>query len=305
MKDSKLAGLLMRYDAKAQTIDVIPAPLILHFLEDASDGMYHGFPLSGISISSTEDPVLREYLGLSHVQGGIMVEKIFKGGPAEKVGLKPGDVILEIDGYPVSSHGTYRHPIYGKISASHLIRGEHLVGDKLKLKIFRNKSFETIELILEHRSAHEYLVPPYILDRSPRYVILGGLIFLELSTPYLAEYGKDWSSRAPTNLVYYQKNQNSLDVGAKEKIVFLSNVIPTSYTSGYENLSNSVVKRINNLTPKKLEDIEEALKTPVKGFHKIELEEQPTIIYLDPKEVPVIDQQIKQLYRLPALKNLN
>jgi len=305
IKDGKLAGLLMRYDAKAQTIDVIPAPVILHFLKDASDGIYDGFPLSGMKLSSTEDPVLREYLGLSDVEGGIMIERISNGAAAKKVELKQGDIILEIDGYPISSHGTYEHPVYGKISASHLIRCEHLVGDNLKLKILRNKTFETIELILEHRQAHEYLVPPYILDRSPRYYILGGLIFLELSTPYLAEYGKDWSSRAPTNLVYYQKNQDSLDVEAREKIVFLSNVIPTSFTSGYENLSNTVVKRINNLVPKKLEDIEEALKSPVNGFHKIELEEQPTFIYLDPKEIPAIDQQIKQVYRLPALKNLD
>ena len=166
MKDGKLAGLLMHYDAKVQTIDVIPAPVILHFLKDAANGKYDGFPLLGLSVSSTEDPVLREYLGLSDMEGGIIIDKIYKGGAAEKAGLKPGDIILEIEGHPISNHSTYEHPIYGKISASHLIRCEHFVGDKIKLKIFRNKKFQTVELILEHRQANEYLVPPYILESN-------------------------------------------------------------------------------------------------------------------------------------------
>jgi len=304
MKDGKLAGLLMRYEAKSQTIDAIPAPVILHFLKDAADGQYQGFPLSGMNIASAEDPVLREYIGLSHIEGGVIVEEVDKGGPAEKAGLKSEDIIFEMAGYPISNHGTYEHPIYGRISISHLIRCEHCVGDRIPVKLFRNKTIHTMELSLEHRQANEYLVPPYIINSSPRYFILGGLIFLELSVPYLAEYGKNWPSRAPINLVYYQENQDVLDAGGREKIVFLSAVLPTPYTSGYEELSNLVVTRINNLIPKNLEDIEVALKSPVNGFHKIEFEEQPSTIYLDPEEIPVINQTIQKLYRLPALKNL-
>lgn len=304
MKDGKLAGLLMRYDAKSQTIDTIPAPVILHFLQDAAGKEYRGFPLAGINFASAEDPVLREYLGLSDMEGGVIVDRIIKGSPAEKAGLKLKDVVLEIGGYPISSHGTYEHPVYGRISVSHLIRCEHFAGDMIKLTLLRDKKIRTAELTLEHRQADDYLVPPYIIDRRPRYFILGGLVFMELSVPYLAEYGKDWPSRAPINLVYYQRNQDILDVGERKKIVFLTGVIPTSFTDGYEDLSNLVVKSINNVVPKNLEDIEEALKSPVNGFHKIEFEDMPGIIYLNPEEIPVIDQRIRQIYRLPALKNL-
>src|SRR5438445_6697036 len=35
VKNNKLAGLLLRYDSRAQLVDAIPAPIITHFLKDA------------------------------------------------------------------------------------------------------------------------------------------------------------------------------------------------------------------------------------------------------------------------------
>ena len=40
----RFLGLLMRYDARSQTADVIPAPVISHFLADANLESYPGFP---------------------------------------------------------------------------------------------------------------------------------------------------------------------------------------------------------------------------------------------------------------------
>lgn len=47
---------------------------------------------------------LAESLGLSKPMGAI-VNAVEKGGPAEKAGLEPGDVILKFDGKPVNSSG--------------------------------------------------------------------------------------------------------------------------------------------------------------------------------------------------------
>ena len=38
IQNGQLAGLVKRYDSKRQTIDVIPAPVIEHFIADAADG---------------------------------------------------------------------------------------------------------------------------------------------------------------------------------------------------------------------------------------------------------------------------
>ncbi len=305
IKDGKLAGLLMRYKAKEQTIDVIAAPVIEHFLEDAADGTYQGFPLPGMHMVSAEDPQLRRYVGISGKTGGVYVNRVLTGSAAEKAGIQQGDIIMEIAGYNIDSRGNYDHPAYGKISFSHLIRCEFHVGESIVYKIFRAGKEFTFDVYPDHRSSKDYIVPPYIIDTAPRYYILGGLVLQELSTSYLREYGQKWSVNAPIHLLYYQANQHFIEKDGRRKIVFLSSVLPTSYTIGYNQLANLVVKRINNKNIEKLEDVVEALKVPVDSYHKVEFEQRPKVIYLDPLELPKINTQIKKRYQLPALMNLN
>ena len=152
--------------------------------------------------------------------------------------------------------------------------------------------------------AEDFLVPPYVVDTPPRYYILGGLVLQELSLSYLQEYGSQWPVKAPIGLVYYEKNQHVMDPGGREKIVFLSQVLRTSKTFGYESLSDLVVTRINHKAINRLEDVPRALESPVKGFHRVEFEEHPKVIYIDPEEINSINRQIKQRYNLPALQNL-
>jgi len=305
IKDGKLAGLLMRYNAKEQTVDVIAAPVIDHFIRDASNGEYKGFPLAGFSIVPAEDPQLRRYMGITTSKGGVYVQVVTRGSAAERGGLREGDIIMEIAGFSIDSRGNYEHPLYGKISIAHLTRCNCHVGDTVPFKIFRAGKILTLDIVPDHRPSESYLVPPYLIDTAPRYYILGGLILQELSLPYLREFGSSWSVRAPASLVYYAKNQDFLDVGDREKIVILSRVMPTSYTIGYERLSNLVVTHINHKAIRRLEDAVSALETPVKGFHKIEFERPPKVIYLDPLEIPKIKSQIQKRYNLPALMNLN
>lgn len=304
VKNGNLAGLLMQYNAKEQTIDVIAAPVIDHFLEDAADGTYQGFPLPGAHMVAAEDPQLRRYVGISENAGGVFVDRVLKGGAAERAGIREGDIITEIAGFNIDSRGNYEHSAYGKISLSHLIRCEFHVGEKTIYKIFRAGKEFTLEMFPDHRSAQDYIVPPYVVDTAPGYYILGGLVLQELSLPYLKEYGKKWSVSAPISLLYHSVNQEAFDKDGREKIVFLSSVLPTSYTIGYDRLSNLVVTRINHQTIGKLEDVIEALKTPVDGYHKIEFEQRPKVIFLDPLELPEINRQIKKRYRVPALMNL-
>jgi hypothetical protein len=154
--------------------------------------------------------------------------------------------------------------------------------------------------VLNHRKPNEYLVPPYVIDQQPPYLIVGGLIFQELSVSYLREYGKDWPSRAPIHLVYYQQNQDYLNGGdQREKIIIVSSVIPTPYTIGYENLRNLVVRHVNGRSIRKLTDVASALQSPQDGFHKIEVEQSPGILYLDPQELPLIHKMIEERYRIP------
>ncbi len=52
----------------------------------------------GISFSRDQTPVLLKALGVDH---GVVVSQVQPGGPAEKAGIQPEDIILALDGKPV------------------------------------------------------------------------------------------------------------------------------------------------------------------------------------------------------------
>jgi len=300
LRGNKLAGLVLRNDTKGQTIDVIATPVIDHFLEDAQKQTYRGFPKAGFHYGPMLDPQLRRYIGLPGDISGIYVSKVIKGGPADLAELKSQDVITQMGGYDISNTGQYDHPQYGSTSLIHLIRTVYHAGDTVPLQVYRNGQTSTRNITLTHRKPNEYLVPPYVIDQPPPYLIAGGLIFQELSVSYLREYGKDWSAKAPIHLVYYQQNQDYLNGGdQREKIIIISSVIPTPFTIGYENLRDLVVHHVNGRVIGKLSDVARALQSEQDGFHKIEVEQPPGILYLDPQELPRIHQMIEERYRIP------
>jgi S1-C subfamily serine protease len=299
-----LVGLMKRYNADQQTLDVIPPPIIRHFLKEAEDGEYQGFPLSGITIMPMRDPQLRQYIEMPEDETGVYIGKVTGGRPGKEAGLRAGDVILEIAGKTIDDRGNYTHPLHGQISLSHLIRAEHYVGDTVTFKLLRDGEITEVPVTLDHRPTRDYLVPPMVVDDPPRYLVAGGLIIQELTLPYLRQFGGRWPVAAPTDLVYYQQNQDDLEDEDRDKIIFISAVIPSEYTIGYTGLGNAVISKINGQEIGKLEDVRAALENPLDGFHKIEVENDPYTIYLDAQQMPQVNEALKQLYRLPALRNL-
>jgi PDZ domain-containing protein len=305
VKDNKLVALLMRYDARSQNVDAIPAPVIEHFLKDAAGKEYQGFPRTGLLYDTTRDPQLRRYAGLTdETPGGVYVTHIQKGGPADKAGLQEGDVILAANNKPIDQDGNYYDDQYGKVALAHLTSTKTYVGDTMKFKIFRGGKTQTLDVVAAHRAAKDYLIDPYVIGRAPRYYVLGGLVLLELSRQYLKEWGADWSKKAPERFVYYDRYQSDLFHDDRQKIVILSQVLPTANTVGYEELSNLVVTKINGVPLKSLTDVPTALATPANGFHSIEFEENPKQIYLDAKEVEAGNAELIQSYRVRELKRL-
>ena len=152
IKDGKLAGILMRYDPRTQSVDVLPAPIIAHFLKDVDSGSYQGFPHIGMDHAALRDPQLRHYAKLPAGSGGVYVTEVTPDSPAAKAGLKQGDVLLEVAGIPVDQDGNYDDPLYGRIAFVHLITTKAYSGEKLSLKIFRDGQPQTLQML---RGAHE------------------------------------------------------------------------------------------------------------------------------------------------------
>jgi hypothetical protein len=305
VKDGKLAGLLMRFDARTQNVDVIPLPVINHFLTAAAKKEYHGFPKAGILFAPARDPQLRRYAGLKDTEtGGVYVSEVLKHGPADDAGIQVGDVILSIGGKSIDQDGDYTDPHYGKISLVNLVSTNSYDGDVVKFKILRAGEPKEVDVTLANRHANDYVIAPYSIGKAPKYYVLGGLVLEELSRQYLKEWGNEWFKKAPQRFVYMDQFQSELYPGEKRKIVFLSQVLPSPCTIGYEELSTLTVTKINDVPLKSLADVEKAVKNPVNGFHKIEFDDSPKVIYLDAKQIDAEAGALMSNYGISALKRL-
>ena len=95
-------------------------------------------------------PDLREALELEAGQFGVLVGDVFTGAPAERAGIKPGDVILEVDGKPTRSSGQLRSQI-----------GIKSVGDEVRLSVLRDGKLLEIEVAIgAAKSSGAKIEPP-------------------------------------------------------------------------------------------------------------------------------------------------
>ena len=121
-----------------------------------------------IGQSLTQD--LAEGFGLQ-TPGGVIVSKVYPGGPADGAGVRPGDVILGLGGQRVADVESFRYRV--------ATRG---LGGTAKLEIWRDRAART--LVLPLRSAPES--PPreetHLTGQHP----LAGAVIVNLS-PALAE----------------------------------------------------------------------------------------------------------------------
>lgn len=309
IKDGKLIGLVMRYDPRTQNADVIPSQVILHFLKDADSGSYHGFPKAGFAFAPLRDGQLRRYAGLASdpkhsYTGGVYVTNVQKEGPAAQAGVQVGDVLLKVAGKEVDQDGNYLDPLYGKLSVTNLISTNCFDGDSAQLEVLRNGHPQEISAKVTHISTKESLIEPFTIDQAPRYYVLGGLVLQELSRQYLKEWG-DWSKKAPEQFLYFDRFQDEVFQSQKRKrIVILNQVLPSECSIGYEEMSQLVVSKINDVALNSLADVEVALKNPINGFHKIEFEDNVRMIYLDAKEVAAEENVLLRTYGIPAIKRL-
>lgn len=305
MKNGKLAGMLLRYDSRNQSGTVLPALVIEHFLKDIADGNYEGFPSLGVEYQQTLDEQFRAYLGLKRGDPGVYIGGVIPGGSAEKLGLKEGDIIVKMNGHAIDARGDYKHPQFGTLNMSHIVRGASYVGDTLKVDIVRGQKPLVLEGKLTYKKADEYLIPPFMFDRGQNYLIQGGLVFQELTLPYLQAFGDDWANNAPLRLVFVANHTEDYEKAGQRKVVFLAAALPTRSTQGYERLGGQIVTEVNGQKVLDLKDVDAAFKKPKDGLHEVHFQEIPKVIYLDAFTAESDNiQLLGGAYRIDSLKRI-
>jgi len=94
-----------------------------------------------IGVSFTEErgtnPITLKELGAQH---GVVIEDVAPGSPAEKAGLKAGDVIVSVNGKPVKTGNDLVNPI-----------ADATIGDKVKLGYVRDREQKETSATVEDR----------------------------------------------------------------------------------------------------------------------------------------------------------
>lgn len=85
-------------------------------------------------------PELSAAFNLEHGQGAV-ITRVLPGSPAEKAGLQAGDVVIEVDGRPISSASELRNVIglvpLGKRVQLHVLRDGQDLQVALQIKAYR------------------------------------------------------------------------------------------------------------------------------------------------------------------------
>jgi serine protease Do len=94
----------------------------------------------GVSFSPDED---KNHASVQAYGGkeGIFVEQVEPGGPAEKAGVQPGDIIIALDGKPVAR---------GQELIDHV--ADATVGESMKITVLRNGKKEDLNVVIGDRN---------------------------------------------------------------------------------------------------------------------------------------------------------
>jgi len=150
----------------------IPANMVRHVVSTALSGGKLVRPwFGGGGQAVTSD--IAESLGFDR-PGGILVDDVYPGGPADKAGLKQGDVILSIDGKEVSSPQALRY-----------YTGLEGVGGTIPLEVLRGEKRKILTMPLE--AAPED--PPRNITTLTEDHLLYGAKLANLSPAYADEIG--------------------------------------------------------------------------------------------------------------------
>ncbi len=281
---------------------IIPAPIVKHFLKDIQNGKYDGTPELGIFMQKMENPALRKKYGMSDIETGVLINRVYPDSPTKDKVLVD-DVILKVDGITVENDGTVEFRKGERTFLGHLIQTKY-INDIVTIDLLRNTQRIKVDVKLEKPIGCERLVPNMKYDMQPTYLIYGGLVFTPLTLNYLKEYGdeNDWSARAPSHLVHYYLNEEPKQ--DRRSIIIISKVLADESNIGYHAYQDGVVVKINGRHINTIDDVVKALSENSGKFVEVE-DTKGYRLVLDRQMAIEAKNNILKRYKITADRSLD
>lgn len=200
------------------------------------------------------------------IKEGIIVSDIYNESVLKKSGIKPGDIITDIDGYQISNNGLTRsYKWLGTQISINVLLNKFKNNESIKIKYFdikKNKYMST-NIKLEPVDFKVKLYFPVF--EKVDYFIISGMILMNLSYNHIILNKK--------NIELFSISQNIKEQLKSRLIVTF--VFPNSSANILNNIKqNNFIEKVNNIKVNDLNGLHRALKRPLiinkKEFIKIE-----------------------------------
>lgn len=154
LKFGRLLRLIDGYYVDSANIDKLTEDAIVHVLSELDP---HSVYLSKDEVAKMNEPLEGNFEGIgisfNILKDTLLVLTTISGGPSEKVGLRPGDRIVEVDGKNIAGIDLKNSDVFD------LLRGDK--GTKVELKVLRKKTPGLLDFTIIRDK-----IPIYSLDAS-------------------------------------------------------------------------------------------------------------------------------------------
>jgi hypothetical protein len=276
--EGRFAGILH----KGQSAYVLPASVVLRFLEDVKDGRYDGLPVPGFLYQPLTHPELRKYLGIPDSLSGVRITRAEPGSL-----LLAGDYLTSIAGAAVSSDGR----ING-MSIEDAVRGRQ--AGNVEATIVRGGRTLTIQLPL--RPAPDAKARARSIDGQRRYFLTAGLVFQELDLDLLLDTP---AGRRPG--LVHRFRARLLDQLALEsdQDLILTEVLADPANAGADRFLYTPVESVNGSVVRNMRDLRSLFQSLSTKYVVIRFRNRAGAIVLERDRILESNKRIAERYSLP------
>ena len=299
VQEGKVVGVAFQGTTQLENTGYfIPTEVIHHFLVDAADGTYDGYPELGVVESNLENPAARAKAQMREGQAGVRVDFIFPDSSAEGY-LKAGDVLMAIDGHAIANDGSVL--VDGFRANSGLLADRHQIGEDAVLGVLREGKLQSISVPMKPLVRTRLLANAY--DRRPRYFIYGGLVFVPLERELLRTFGKDLPLQSELLYELYTRPLVEPKLDKREPVVLLRRLKhPVNASMAW--FRELVVEKVNGRPIRDLEDLIDAIESNKGKYQVLDFGYRHRFGVLDREKVDAANPEILETYDIPKDRHL-
>jgi S1-C subfamily serine protease len=202
LQDGRVIGVAFQTLSQGENLGyLIPPPVVNKFLTDIEDGHYDGYIEFGAFEMPTTNPTLRAAVGVEQAVSapdtGVLIYQVIPGATVDGI-LKPGDILLEVSGKPVTESGDVE--INGSLMQYSQLIDNLDPGDPIQVVVWRDGKKHAIELKARITDLIQFQRRNY--DSAPTFVIYGGLVFQPLDANLMEAYAPGWAKAGRPEIFY-------------------------------------------------------------------------------------------------------